>query len=196
MRQGRPEPVVGAGEWLVGLSSWVIADGNYEHFAVGDAVDFALEFAGSSLATAGDESRRVERAGDGYQIQAAVLFAEPDLAVIDFGLGAYTEHPRSALTAGSFVRGHINLMVDPFFYFERHALRAAVPPLIYSWAITGIWWQTAPFVLKGWRWEREEAQGAWAPLDRTDAAPPNWGGHEFLLRCRLEDVVARRSRRK
>jgi hypothetical protein len=192
---GRPEPLIGSGEWLVGLESWVIADGNYDHFAVAETRDFALEFDGSGLATAHEGSRSTERAGDGYEVEAAVLLAESGLAVIDFGLGAYTEQTPSGLNAGSFVRGPIRLWVDPFFYFERHALRDEVPPLIYSWTITGLWWQTAPFVLRRGRWERDEAKRAWAPLDRTDAAPPGERGHEFLLRCRLEDVEPRRFNR-
>jgi hypothetical protein len=115
--------------------------------------------------------------------------------VIDFGLGAYTEVPPPGLIAGSFVRGHVRLSVDPFFYFETHGFRRDVPPLIYSWTITGLWWQTAPFVLGIRGWERDEAQRSWATIDRTEAAPPSQFGHEFLLRCRLKDAEPTRPQR-
>jgi hypothetical protein len=195
MGNGGPEPELSVGEWLVGLASWVLADGNYEDFAVGEARDFALEFHASGLATAGQTSRRADRAGDGYEVEAAVVLAGPRLAVIDFGLSAYTELPPPGLIAGSFVRGHVDLAVDPFFYFETHGFRRDVPPLIYSWTITGMWWQTAPFVLGVRGWERDAAQRSWASIDRTDEAPPNLGGNEFLLRCRLNDSEPARPRR-
>jgi hypothetical protein len=65
-------------------------------------------------------------------------------------------------------------------------------PLIYSWTITRLWWQTAPFVLGIRGRERDAAQRAWPTIDRTQAAPPSQFGREFLLRCRLNDLEATR----
>ena len=31
-------------EWLIGLSAWIIQDGNYGDFSVGQRAEFALEF--------------------------------------------------------------------------------------------------------------------------------------------------------
>jgi hypothetical protein len=193
MSDDTPNPSVESDEWLIGLASWVIADGNYSAFLINEHKDFAVEIDGGALAPIRGGSREAERSGDGYKVEGTVLFAEPGLAVVDFGLGAYAERPRADLEVGTSVRGFTRLSVDPFFYFERHALRAEVPALIYRWLITGIWWQTAPYVLGEGRWELDDTKRSWAPLERTDHAPPKWGGHEFLLRCRLLDTPARRT---
>jgi hypothetical protein len=46
----RPEIAPARGEWMVGLASWVIQDGNYPHFTAGEQSRFALEFFDGGLA--------------------------------------------------------------------------------------------------------------------------------------------------
>ena len=75
--------------FFVGLSSWIIQDGNYGDFAVGDEAEFA-EFYPHSMRL----SRRRERAceplsGNRYRIRGQVVYTDRSAYVVDFGIMAF-----------------------------------------------------------------------------------------------------------
>jgi hypothetical protein len=181
-------------EWLVGLAGWVIQDGNYEDFEVGSSRRFALEIYTpdpNGPPVSNLVRRLVEHVGDHhYEINAEVAFASDDLLMLDFGLLAYRELRERPALASGWRAGTVSLGVDPFFYFEGYAKRLEVPPAIYSWDITGLWRQSAPFIasnIPGARqvMVRDEERLGWMWLGKTDAWADDDGSAEYLIRARL-----------
>jgi hypothetical protein len=176
-------------EWLLGMSSWVIQDGNYPDFAVGEPRRFALEFSDKTLREVKPGIRSAEALGEArFEITADVAYAAPDLLMLDFGLLAYSDARAPAAESGTWRSGIVRLEVDHFTYFETHAKREGIPPAVYAWTITGIWRQTAPHILDPHQniFARDPGRLGYAPLDRTDAWHDDGGRAEYLLRCRLE----------
>lgn len=178
------------GEWLVSMSSWVIQDGNYADFVVGERRRFALEFLDKTLREVKPGVRSAEALSEArYEITADIVFADRDLVMLDFGLLAYSDLRKSAVATGSWRSGTVLLEVDHYAYFEIHSKRTGIPPAMYDWTVTGIWRQTAPYILdrRMKMYVRDAAHLGYASLDRTDAWHDDGGHAEYLLRCRLED---------
>lgn len=177
------------GEWLLSMSSWVIQDGNYADFAVGEPRRFALEFFDRTLREVEPGIRSAEALGGArYEITAEVAYAAHDLAMLDFGLLAYSDARGPAAMTGTWRSGIVLLEVDHFAYFETHAKQEGIPPAVYAWTITGIWRQTAPHILdpSGKMYVRDPARLGYASLEQTDAWHDDGGRADYLLRCRLE----------
>ncbi len=133
------------GEWLIGLASWVIQDGNYGDFEVGQRRRFAVGFFAGNLREPVVHEKAVASLGEGrYEICGQVVVAKRDLAVLDFGLLAYTDGRPPTAELGDWRAGRLSLEVDCYSYFEIHATKRGVPPAVYAWTITGIRRQTAP----------------------------------------------------
>src|SRR5262245_42421183 len=124
----------------IGLASWIIQDGNYADFSVGQDTQFALEFHPYSLTLAQAEKCTVNPIGPArYLIHGRVDFIHAEAWVLDFGLRAYQDRkPPADLSARSWVQGEIYLGVDPFFYFERLRSLPGMPSLSYAWRIRQI----------------------------------------------------------
>jgi len=179
-------------EWFLSMSSWVIQDGNYRDFAVGERRRFALEFYDKGLRDAEPSTRSAVAQGAGvYEIAADVAYAAEDLVLLDFGLLAYSDARGPAATPGSWRAGRVLLEVDHFAYFESHAKRQGIPPAVYTWTITGIWRQTAPYILDPdapmKRYIRDPTRLGYVPLERTDAWHDDEGSADYVFRCRLEN---------
>ncbi len=177
------------GEWLLSMSSWVIQDGNYSDFAVGERRRFALEFFDKTLREVEPGVRSAEALVEArHEITAEVVYARDDLVMLDFGLLAYSDARAPAAKTGTWRSGIVLLEVDHFAYFETHAKREGIPPAVYAWTITGIWRQTAPYILDPRlnMYVRDQARLGYAPLERTDAWHDDDGHAEYLFRCRLE----------
>jgi hypothetical protein len=140
-------------EWTVGLAAWIIQDGNYGEFAVGDHAEFALQFyLGEGLAPvrAGTKRQAIQVAEDLYQITASVVHVGDHGWVLDFGLLAYGETaPPEGVAVGQVLAGRAALGVDPFSYFEQLAKDPRYPDMVYTWNVRSIGRETAPFVLHG-----------------------------------------------
>jgi hypothetical protein len=79
---------------LIGLSTWIIQDGNYPDFHVGREYRFALEFYPHEIAlgaVAGLPGRLKSLGGALYEVGGAVAFQSPEAWVVDFGVPAYRE---------------------------------------------------------------------------------------------------------
>jgi hypothetical protein len=88
--------------WSIGLAAWIVRDGNYADFKVGDRAEFALEFyAAGEVQVVPDSNLRATH-------------------VHDVGLVAFHDGiVPDGIEPGQTVRANIGLGVDPFMYFER-----------------------------------------------------------------------------
>lgn len=188
-------------QFEIGLSSWIIQDGNYGDFQAGDNAEFALEFYRESLEKSSLAQKTIERvAPAAYRINGEVIFSREGVWVIDFGLRAFQEHtPSIELKQGAFVSGVIHLGIDPFFYFESLYAVAGMPPLIYQWRIERILRQTAPFIETrsetGQRiLTRDPEKLGWKMIQRADAWSDDGGNAEYVLVCALLNSESRSRR--
>ena len=186
-------------QWSLHLAAWIIQDGNYGDIARGDRLEAAVEFGcgteSLTLAVANEPSAR--HLGDcSYEVVGRVVVVEPDVWVIDIGIGVFNEHkPPPGLHAGDTISGRLELGVDPFFYFERLGKRPTMPPLIYTWHVAGIVRQTAPFVDVGPRMRaRDPSKLGWESVEQTDAWVHDGGHGEYVLRCELQADAPKRAR--
>lgn len=181
--------------WEVGLSSWIIQDGNYGDFETGQSADFALEFYSHSFDRTDTKTTYARSLGAAkYDVTAEVIYLTPKVWVLDFGLRAFHDsQPPPEITVGSFVTAEIYLGIDPFFYFEGlHALPGMLP-LIYSWKVTSIGQQTAPFIetreTSGRKvLIRDEKKLGYGTIGKTDAWKDDGGNAEYVLFCSQLDV--------
>jgi len=103
----------------VGLSSWIIQDGNYGDFTVGQHAKFALEFGAlGELRPATEGPLSAEHLGASrYRVRARVVFLAEGVWVIDAGaFMTFQERPHESTQLGAFVEGDVYLGIDPFFW--------------------------------------------------------------------------------
>jgi hypothetical protein len=185
------------------LDYWIIADGNYHDFRVGEKRKFALEIWAPSLLTRTTErtiSLRQER-DHSYGVSGRLVFAADGVWVIDCGVLAYSERERHEVdarcTVGDFVRGDVKFGVDPFFYFEQHCKIPGIPALIYEWQINSIEQDTTPYILSdasGSRmYVRDETRSSCKAVYGTDKnfAIPSEHCSAFVLSCTKLDTEQR-----
>jgi hypothetical protein len=199
-------------EWWIGLDGWVLQDGNYTNFAVGQMRQFALQFGyarDDRLQRTTEPKASCEAVDDDalYRVSANLERAarEPmeDCFVLDFGLLAYKEWmvlddlepPR----AGMRLSGEIYLSVDHFAYMDYLSTRDGMPPLIYTWTIEEIRLDTSPGIEvehghplyvgpdEGPMTVRDPERRRWRNLNATDT----WGVEgSYTLRCTLLETEA------
>jgi hypothetical protein len=188
--------------WNIGLSAWIIQDGNYPDFVAGRTAEFAVEFYyGPSTEIAlvnADISARLA-VDSKYNVVAELVSQTSDVTILDVGIliyaereGAFPEHQR-----GARVETTLSFGVDPFFYFEQLSKNPAIPPLIYSWRILSILRQTAPWVeVKDHSGRsmriRDEHKLGYVEVNRTDAWKDDGGFGEYILRCELLEIDPKR----
>lgn len=170
------------------LDSWIIQDGNYGNFAVGDKAKFALEFAGSTLHPSESKQTQMRHLGHGvYEVCAQVLFVDANVWVIDFGLCAFWESkPPEYAQPGTWVEGELLLGIDPFFYMEYLHRLPGMPNLFYNWAIVSIIRNDTPWLVKvnahgGKMLSRDQTNEVWANTTRTDAWNDDEGRSSYVL---------------
>jgi hypothetical protein len=193
------------GTMKIGLSSWIIADGNYEHFVCGQRASFSLAFypANSPLDIPRDwlsvdppdvdrtSIRHVE--GSDYMVTAKVTDVLNDWWVIDAGIPLYRAGlPPDGIKSGSWVIGKIYVGVDPFDYFERLSRHHAAPALTYNWNVTKIELETTPIIESGRMKMRDRSRRGWRELNDTKAHSAGAVVDEFVLHCERENAPPRR----
>ena len=176
----------------VGLSSWIIQDGNYGDFAVGQEAEFALEvYAPKGLRPVEHGPPLAEHLGASrYRVRGLVLFTGPNVWVIGTGsFMAFQEQPPPGhVRDGSWVEGEICLGIDPYFYFEYLHRLDGMPPLTYSWVMRGIVRETTPWMEakneKGQTCRtRDERRESFVPIRKTDAWHDDGGDAHYVLEC-------------
>jgi hypothetical protein len=190
-------------EYIIGLNSWIIQDGNYPDISVGDQRDFALEFyATYQMKTADVQGQTALDTLDRPSINGVVktVFADKDVWIIDFGIMAYCTQPIPLdAKVGDLYEISAYIGVDPFDYFERLNRKPGVPPLIYSWKIDAIQLETTPWIEKADARGRtikmrDESRFSCKSVDRTSAWDHDEGSAEYALHCTLLDRQPRKEK--
>lgn len=188
-------------EWKIGVSSWIIQDGNYEDFRHDEEVTFALEFFPLNHTPSLSSVKQAKwLQASKYKVNAQLIFVDKHCCVIDFGVLAYQRvEPPKTLQHGMWLEAEINLGIDPFFYFESLTRIKGMPPLIYTWHVHKIEVETAPFIesvdAMGHRLlMRDETKSAFREVQQTNAWSDDNGRGEYVLSCTLLDVPPKRDR--
>jgi hypothetical protein len=176
--------------WEIGLSAWIIQDGNYSDFKAGQHAEFALEFYPKRIRLGELKAKSVKRLGDAkYEINAEVIYLTSEVWVLDFGICAFQESkPPKGVSVGKFINAEIYLGLDPFFYFERLNKLPGMKPLVYSWKINSIRQQIAPLIEtykpSGQKvLIRDETKLDYKKLGKTDAWKDDGGHGGYILNC-------------
>lgn len=179
----------------VGLSSWIIQDGNYGEFEAGRDYRFALEFYSRDL-TIDDKpvgAKLLTPVGNGlYRGVGSVIFTSDKAWVIDVGVPAYRDEPcPHNARVGSRVTGDIYIGIDPFFYFERLAALPSMPDIYRHWHIRRILldmtpWQDSIDEIGRKILTRDESKTSFVEVNATDAWNHNDGHGEYLLECEAQ----------
>jgi hypothetical protein len=175
----------------IGLSSWIVQDGNYPDFEVGRNYEFALEFGLSEVeATESSQSnslRHIE--GSDYDFTGSLVFLREEVAVLDVGILCFKESPSRKLGEdGQNLSGRIYLGVDPFFYKESLCDIPGIPGLSYSWTLDDILLETTPWrvtMQEGRRFHerRDDVPRTFRCVRRTDAWNDDNGSGHYVLVC-------------
>jgi len=179
----------------IGIDSWIIQDGNYGDFAVGDLKKFALEFVGEKLtpSTPGERSAQLLHTSV-YRVRAEVIFVDTKVWVIDFGLRAFWEsEPPAFVQVGSWVEGDVFVGIDPFFYMEYLHKIPDMPNLYYDWKVAAMLrddtpWLSAVNEKGGVTLTRAPARAQWTQVQKTLAWEEGEGRSSYVLECDVGDV--------
>lgn len=179
----------------IGMNSWIIQDGNYGDFSVGDESIFALEFCGDSLSLSDRRAVELELIKDSnYRICGKVVYARPNVWVLDVGFKAFWENvPPDFVSVGDWVEGEIFLGIDPFFFKEYLYKEEGIPNLSYCWSIKRIqrndtpWLETSN-VRGGKVLTRDDTQERWLDTSATNAWEDDDGRADYLLHIAQCDV--------
>ncbi|XZE35645.1 hypothetical protein SH501x_001147 [Pirellulaceae bacterium SH501] len=181
---------------FVGVSSWIIQDGNYPDFRIGDAINIALEFHPYRACESKSKSTSIMRiAFCHYRVNAKAIFLNDNLVVLDFGYLAYDQAtPPRWMRSNSYVEADVYLGIDPFLYFEElHAIRG-IPELRYRFRVVGIELETTPWMstvdLHGRAVrKRDDTQTSFSPVAETDAWSDDDGNAHYILElARIENL--------
>lgn len=132
----------------IGIDSWIIQDGNYDDFVVGQETKFALEFYPISIKPSDCKSvSAIELNANQYKICGQIIYCTERVWVLDFGFLAFQETaPPKFARKGSWIEGEIYLSIDPFFYFEYLKKLPNMPFLTYDFRVEQIFLETTPWI--------------------------------------------------
>lgn len=172
-------------QFQIGIDSWIIQDGNYGDFRVGDQIVCAIEFAGGNLRPSQQRRVSVVHLGKNiYFVCAQVLYSRTDVWAIEFGLRTFEERrPPEFAASGAWVEGEIELGIDPFFYKERLCKLVDMPNLFNQWEIARIERDDTPWITSGAGnvFSRDQQNICWTDVQHTDAWNDDDGRSAYLL---------------
>jgi hypothetical protein len=178
------------GPLFVGIDSWIIQDGNYPDFRVGQVARFALEFYRFALTPAREGNPFAERLSvSRYEVHAQVIYLSPSAWVVDFGLRAYQHQPPpKGVRKGGWLAGELYVGIDPFFYFEELSALPDMPELRYDWRIRSILLETTPWLEQVDHagrtvYSRDEPRTSFVEVAETNAWSDDEGRASYLLEC-------------
>ena len=188
----RPTPDAGAAVVRVGLDAWIIQDGNYGDFSVGQETDFALEFYPlDTLRRSAAGAKGAEHLGASrYRVRARVVFIGRGVWVIDAGafLAFQEREPPADVGLGEWLEGEVYVGIDPFFYFEYLHATDGMPPLTYTWGVKKILRETTPWMEasdeqgRPYR-TRDASRETFVPTRRTAAWHDDNHDAHYVLEC-------------
>ncbi len=179
----------------IGVSSWIIQDGNYPDFRIGDAINIALEFYPFRLCESSSNSSSLTRfASCHYRVNAKTTFLNENVVVLDFGYFAYYQvSPPRWMRSSRYVEADLYLGIDPFFYFEELYAIRGMPELRSRFRVSGIELETTPWkstVDSHGRTirSRDDTQTSFSPVAETDAWSDDDGNAHYILELkRIEE---------
>lgn len=178
----------------IAVDSWVIQDGNYGDFAVGESTKFALEFRSNTLRPSTSKVAMARHLGrDEYEVCAQVLFVDASVWVIDFGFCAFFESkPPEFAAPGTWVEGELVVGIDPYFYMDYLHKLQSMPSLTYNWHVVSILRNDTPWLVEvnahgGQVLSRDETNEIWSNVERTDAWNDDEGRSSYVLTVERRD---------
>jgi hypothetical protein len=192
--------------WNIGLSAWVIQDGNYPDFGVGETVEFAVEFhqqPGTAVEASNSDVSATHVRDVAYRVLAEKISQPSEITVLNIGILVYSQFASqlSDVERGAQFRADLELCLDPYHYFEYLGTTGGALPLVYSWRINSILRQTAPFIEAGADsgrlggrklLVRDASKLGYEEIQRTDAWSDDHGSGEYILVCDLLPIPAKR----
>jgi hypothetical protein len=165
------------------LSSWIIQDGNYGDFDIGDIIRCALEFWWNDLHPSSQhEFRAVHLIDDVYQVCGKIIYSNSHVFVIDIGIKAYCEcSPPDFATEGVWFEGKVSFGIDPFFYKEYLSREEGIPDIFYEWNVRRIELNNTPWIENRSLRTRDETRKNWSDVKATDAWNDDNGNAEYIL---------------
>ena len=170
------------------MDAWIIQDGNYGDFSVGDKSTFALEFFGDAFSLSEKRVVELELIKEStYRMCGEVIYVRPNVWVIDVGIKAFCDcAPPKCVSVGNWVEGEIFLGIDPFSYREYLYKEDGMPHLSYHWSIKRIARNDTPW-LEGFNAQggkiiaRDDRQERWLDTNATDAWDDDGGRANYVL---------------
>jgi hypothetical protein len=167
------------------VDSWIIQDGNYGDFRIGEQSKFAIEFSGGNLRPSQQSRASLVHQGQNlYFVCAQVIYSGPDVWAIEFGLRTFEERrPPEFAASGSWIEGEIELGIDPFFYKEYLCKLVGMPDLFNHWQIARIERDDTPWIKSesGKLFSRDPQNVRWTDVQQTDAWNDDDGRSAYLL---------------
>jgi hypothetical protein len=177
--------------WTLGTQAWVIQDGNYEDFALGQRYSSAVTafphpVEGSSSAGA-PQTRPLE---DGrYAFSCAILkFAGYGAWVIDFGIHCYGKAalPEGA-QVGDVLAGEVRFFL-PYPAVYQEGFDSAASHSTYSWQVERIRVETTPWLVgEDGVHRRDSNKIGYVDVESTNAETDEGGSADYLFDCKLLD---------
>jgi len=183
-----------SGSFAIGLSAWIIQDGNYGEFVAGREYRFALEFYPHNLSADPSTEGAPHLAPVGnavYDARGTVVFCSESAWVVDFGMPAYQDsEPPAWAKVNARAKGRIYVGVDPFFYFESLKSVPGMPDLLRQWLVQRIFLETTPWIESvdtGGRklLARDTTRESFKEVPATDAWNHDNGHGHYVLQCEL-----------
>jgi hypothetical protein len=179
----------------IGVSSWIIQDGNYPDFRIGDIVKLALECHPRRIIESSANSKQCTRlSASNYRVTAQTIFTQKNVFVLHFGLLAYDQAPPPKwMKSGQYVDADLYVGIDPFFYFEELYAIKGMPELRYGFGIRDIELETTPWIStvdSSGRtiMTRDESNQSFRPVAETDAWLDDNGNAHYVLKLeRIEN---------
>ena len=177
----------------IGLSGWIIQDGNYEDFEVDREYRFALEFYSKTLVPSPPAVPSLSLVGHAhYDGVGSVLYRSSSAWVVDFGIPAYSQREVPAwATLGACCSGRVYVSVDPFFYSDDLVNDPSMPDLFRRWVVRRILLETTPIIESVDRDGRQEfirdpKRVGYVETRATRAWTDDEGHAEYTLECELQ----------
>ena len=184
--------------WDIGLPTWIIQDGQYPDFEVGQTAEFAVEFwlpEGDAARASSAEVRAKNLADHQYETIAEFVAQTDRITVLDIGILVYGGTQPSLLQRPR-VAVQMALCVDAFHNFYFLSKTGEVVPLVDSWKILAILRRTRPFIETGVEGQklrvRDPQRLGYEEVLKTDAWNDDGEHSGYLLRCELLPIPPKR----
>jgi len=130
----------------ISLDHWVLLDENYADFLKNEIREFALNVRLKRVKKSDTNLRTIKcTQSSDYLGNGLVVFKDDNILVIDFGILAYSDDRYIAgIEIGDYLSGVFELRVDSYDYFEVLFKIEGILPLIYTWKVKKIFYETSP----------------------------------------------------